>query len=109
MVIVYGNIPAQDRMGELNFKDEDSTCIIILCYVPNQCIKGHDNFVLISNDTSDYIRTDINYPSSMLRHAGIVLLIKAEQLKLKLRYTYRNRNRIPRPKPKHLAYACAYA
>lgn len=84
MVIVYGNIPAQDRMGELNFKDEDSTCIIILCYVPNQSIKGHDNFVLISNDTSDDIRTDINYPSSMLRHAGIVLLRKAEQTAISL-------------------------
>ena len=85
MVIVNGINPAQDRMGELNFKDEDSICIIILCYVPNQSIKGHDNFVLIiSNDTSDDIRTDINYPSSMLRHAGIVLLRKAEQTAISL-------------------------
>jgi hypothetical protein len=84
MVIVYGNIPAQDRMGELNFKDEDSTCIIIFCYVPNQSIKGYDNFVLISNDNSDDIRTDINYHSSMARHAEIVLLRKAEQTAISL-------------------------
>ena len=79
MVIVNGTIPAYYRVGELNFKDEDSTCIIILCYVQNQSIKGHTNFVLISNDNSDDIRTDINYHSSMTRHAEIVLLSKAEQ------------------------------
>ena len=84
MVIVSGINPAQDRMGELNFKDEDSTCIIILCYVQIQFINEHDNFVLISNDTSDDIRTDINYPSSMLRHAGIVLPRKAEQTAISL-------------------------
>ncbi len=61
MVIVNGINPAYYRMGDLNFKDEDSTCIIILCYVQNQSIKGHDNFELISNDTSDDIRTDIKY------------------------------------------------
>ena len=84
MVSVNGINPAFYRVGELNFKDEDSTCIIILCYVQNQSIKGYDNFVLISNDTSDDIRTDINYPSSMLRHAGIVLLRKAEQTAISL-------------------------
>ena len=84
MVSVNGINPAYYRMGELNFKDEDSTGIIILCYVQNQSIKGYDNFVLISNDTSDDIRTDINYPSSMLRHAGIVLLRKAEQTAISL-------------------------
>ena len=84
MVIVNGTNPAYYRVGELNFKDEDSTCIIILCYVQNQSIKGHDNFVLISNDTSDDIRTDINYPSSMSQHAGIVLLRKAEQTAISL-------------------------
>ena len=84
MVIVNGINPAQDRMGELNFKDEDSTCIIILCYVQNQSIKGHTNFVVISNDNSDDIRTDINYHSSMARHAEIVLLRKAEQTAISL-------------------------
>ncbi len=84
MVIVNGINPAYYRVGELNFKDEDSTCIIILCYVQNQSIKGHDNFVLISNDTSDDIRTDINYHSSMPRHAGMVLLKKAEQIAISL-------------------------
>jgi hypothetical protein len=33
MVTVNGNSPAYDRMGELNFSDEDGTPIIILCYV----------------------------------------------------------------------------
>ncbi len=33
MVTVNGNSPAYDRMGELNFNDEDGTPIIILCYV----------------------------------------------------------------------------
>ena len=50
-------------MGELNFNDEDGTPIIILCYVQAQSIKGHDNFVLISNNTLDDIQTDINYHS----------------------------------------------
>ncbi len=56
MVTVNGNNPAYDRMGELNFNDEDNTPINILCYVQSQSIKGHDNFVLISNDTLDDIQ-----------------------------------------------------
>jgi hypothetical protein len=72
MVTVNGNSPANDRIGELNFTDEDGTPIIILCYVQVQPIKGHDDFVLISNDTLDDIRTDINYHSGMSRHVGIV-------------------------------------
>ncbi len=74
MVAVNGNSPAYDRMGELNFKDEDGTPIIILCYVQVQSIKGHDNFVLISNNTLDDIQIDINYHSHMSRHVGIVPL-----------------------------------
>jgi hypothetical protein len=67
--------PAYDRIGELNFTDEDGTPIIILCYVQVQSIKGHDDFfVLISNDTLDDIQTDINYHSNMSRHVGIVPL-----------------------------------
>jgi hypothetical protein len=74
MVTVNGNSPAYDRIGELNFTDEDGTPIIILCYVQVQSIKGYDDFVLISNDTLDDIQTDINYHSSMSRHVGIVPL-----------------------------------
>ena len=84
MVIVNGNSPAQDRMGELNFQDEDGTCIIILCYVQIQFINGHDNFVLISNDTLDNIQTATNYHSSMSRHVGIILLRNAEQIPISL-------------------------
>ena len=84
MVIVNGINPAYYRVGELNFKDEDSTCIIILCDLQNQSIKGHTKFVLISNDNSDDIRTDINYHSSMARHAEIVLFRKAEQTAISL-------------------------
>ena len=58
MVTVNGNSPAYDRMGELNFNDEDGTPIIILCYVQTQSIKGHDNFMLISNNILDDIQTD---------------------------------------------------
>ncbi len=39
-----------------------------------QSIKGHDNFVLISNNTLDDIQTDFNYYSHMSRHVGIVPL-----------------------------------
>jgi len=74
MVTVNGNSPAYDCMGELNFNDEDGTPIIILCYVQTQSIKGHDNFMLISNNILDDIQTDINYHSSMSRHVGIVHL-----------------------------------
>jgi hypothetical protein len=74
MVTVNGNSPAYDRMGELNFNDEDGTPIIILCYVQVQSIKGHDNFMLISNNILDDIQTDINYHSGMSLHVGIVSL-----------------------------------
>ncbi len=75
MVTVNGNSPSYDRMGELNFYDEDGTPVIILFYVQSQFIKGHDgNFVLIRNDTLDDIQTDINYHSSMSSHVGIVPL-----------------------------------
>ncbi len=62
MVTVNGNSPAYNRMGELDFSDEDGTPIVILCHVQVQSIKG-DNFVLITNDTLDDIQADINYHS----------------------------------------------
>ncbi len=39
MVTVNGNSPAYNRMGELDFSDEDGTPIVILCYVQVQSIK----------------------------------------------------------------------
>ncbi len=40
------------------WSDEDGTPIIILCYAQTQSIKGHDNFMLISNNILDDIQTD---------------------------------------------------
>ena len=93
MVTVNGNSPAYDRVGELNFTDEDNTPIIILCYIQSQSIKGHDNFVLISNDTLDDIQTDINYHSSMSRHVGVVPLRRLN----KQPYHYSDTPRRPAP------------
>jgi hypothetical protein len=93
MVTVNGNSPAYDRIGELNFTDEDGAPIIILCYVQVQSIKGYDDFVLISNDTFDDIQTDINYHSSVSRHVGIVPLRRL----VKQPYHYSNTNKRPAP------------
>ncbi len=60
MVTVNGNSPAYNRMGELDFSDEDGTPVVILCYVQVQSIKRYDNFVLISNDTLDDIQADMS-------------------------------------------------
>ncbi len=93
MVIVNGNSPAYDRIGELNFTDEDGIPIIILCYVQVRSIKGYDDFVLISNDTLDDIQTDINYHSSMSRHVGIVPLRRL----VKQPYHYSDASKRPTP------------
>ena len=93
MVTVNGNSPAYDRMGELNFNDEDGTPIIILCYVQVQSIKGHENFVLISNNTLDDIQTDINYHSSMSRHVGIVPLRRLSKQPYHYSDTYKHTSR----------------
>jgi hypothetical protein len=93
MVTVNGNSPAYDRIGELNFTDEDGTPITILCYVQVQSIKGYDDFVLISNDTLDDIQTDINYHSSMSRHVGIVPLRRL----VKQPYHYSDTSKRPAP------------
>ena len=59
----------------------------------SQSIKGHDNFVLISNDTLDDIQTDINYHSSMSRHVGVVPLRRLN----KQPYHYSDTPRRPAP------------
>jgi hypothetical protein len=95
MVTVNGNGPAYDRIGELNFTDEDGIPIIILCYVQVQSIKGYDDFVLISNDTLDDIQTDINYHSSMSRH----VLVGIVPLRRLVKQPYHYSDTIKRPAP----------
>jgi hypothetical protein len=59
MVTVSGDTPAYHNIGELHFTDEKDIPIVILCYVQEENIKGHDKFALICNDTLVDIDADV--------------------------------------------------
>jgi hypothetical protein len=59
---IHGDSPAYTHQGELHFSDENGIPIIILlCYVQEIPLPGHEDFVLISNNTLVDIDTDINF------------------------------------------------
>ena len=68
MVIVSGDTPAYHNMGELHFTDAEDNPIVILCFVQEQAIKGHENFALICSDT------DINYHAETSKQGEILPL-----------------------------------
>ncbi len=51
MVTVSGDTPAHRNMGELHLTDAEENPKVILCFVQERAIKGHDNFVLICSGT----------------------------------------------------------
>jgi hypothetical protein len=72
MVTVSGDTPAYHDVGELHFTDENYIPIIILCYVQEKAIKGHENFALICNDTVADMDTDVNYHARTSKEANIL-------------------------------------
>ena len=61
-------------MGELHFTDATDNPIVILCFVQEQAIKGHDNFALISSDTLVDMKADINYHAEASKQGDILPL-----------------------------------
>ena len=51
MVTVNGLSPDYNHQGELHTTDENGIPLVILCYVQEQLIMGHDTFILLSNNT----------------------------------------------------------
>ncbi len=60
MVTVNGLSPDYTHQGELHTTDENGVPLVILCYVQEQPIMGHDTFILLSNNTSVDCDIDIN-------------------------------------------------
>ncbi len=63
MVTVNGLSPDYNHQGELHTTDENGVPLVILCYVQEQPIMGHDTFILLSNNTIVDCDIDINYRS----------------------------------------------
>ena len=74
MVTVSGDTPGYYNMGELHFTDAEDNPIVILCFVQEQAIKGHDNFALISSDTLVDMEADINYHAETSKQGKILPL-----------------------------------
>jgi hypothetical protein len=79
MVTVSGDTPAYHDVGELRFSDENDIPIVILCYVQEKAIKGHENFALICNDTVVDMDTDVNYHARTSKEANILPLRRLTQ------------------------------
>ncbi len=71
MVTVSGDTPAYHNMGELHLTDDNDIPIVILCYVQEETIKGHDKFALICNDTLVDIDADVNHHARTSREGNI--------------------------------------
>ena len=74
MVTVSGDTPGYYNMGELHFTDAEDNPIVILCFVQEQAIKGHDNFALICSDTLVDMKADINYHAETSKQGKILPL-----------------------------------
>ncbi len=74
MVTVSGNTPAYCNMGELHFTDAKDNPIVILCFVQERAIKGHENFALIFSDTLVDMKADINYHAAATKQGNILPL-----------------------------------
>ena len=61
-------------MGKLHFTDAEDNPIVILCFVQEQVIKGHDNFALICSDTLVDMKADINYHAETSKQGKILPL-----------------------------------
>jgi hypothetical protein len=74
MVTIHGDSPAYTHQGELHFSDQNGIPIILLCYVQEIPIPGHEDFVLISNNTLVNIDTDINLHARASKEIGVLSL-----------------------------------
>ena len=74
MVTIQGDSPAYTHQGELHFSDEKGNPIILLCYVQEKPIPGHDDFVLISNNTLVDMNADINFHARASKEVGVLPL-----------------------------------
>ena len=75
MVTIQGDSPAYTHQGELHFSDEKGNPIIILlCYVQEKPIPGHEDFVLISNNTLVDMNADINFHARASKEVGVLPL-----------------------------------
>ena len=74
MVTVSGDTPAYLNMGEMHFNDAEDNPIVILCFVQERAIKGHETFALICSDTLVDMKADINYHAETSKQGRILPL-----------------------------------
>jgi hypothetical protein len=74
MVTVNGLSPDYNHQGELHTTDENGIPLVILCYVQDQPIMGHDTFILLSNNTIVDSNIDINHHAKTSKEVGAVPL-----------------------------------
>jgi hypothetical protein len=74
MVTVKGLSPDYNHQGELHTTDENGIPLVILCYVQEQPIMGHDTFILLSNNTIVDSNIDINQHAKTSKEIGAVPL-----------------------------------
>ena len=74
MVTVSGDTPAYRSMGELHFTDAEDNPIVVLCFVQERAIKGHENFALICSDTLVDMKADINHHAATSKKGNILPL-----------------------------------
>ncbi len=74
MVAVNGLSPDNNHQGELHTTDENGIPLVILCYVQEQPIMGHDTFILLSNNAIVDSSIDINHHAKTSKDFGAVPL-----------------------------------
>ena len=79
MVTVNGLSPDYNHQGELHTPDENGIPLVILCYVQEQPIMGHDTFILLSNNTIVDCDIDINYHARTSKEIGTAPLKRLVQ------------------------------
>jgi hypothetical protein len=79
MVTVNGLPPDYNHQGELHTTDENGVPLVILCYVQEQPIMGHDTFILLSNNTIVDCDIDINYHAKTSKEMGTAPLKRLVQ------------------------------
>jgi hypothetical protein len=79
MVTVNGLSPDYTHQCELHTMDENGIPLVILCYVQDQPIMGHDTFILLSNSTIVDCNVDINYHARTSKEMGAVPLKRLVQ------------------------------
>jgi hypothetical protein len=74
MVTVNGISPDYSHQGELYTTNENGNPLVILCYVQEKPILGHDTFVLLCNNTIIECDIDVNYHAKTSKEVGATLL-----------------------------------